>query len=252
MSISAEESRCPNCDAESAGPYCPNCGQDNRQPILDARRIARDLVQNLVGWDSALAHTFSGLVRSPGHLVSEYVSGRRRRFINPARFCFISLALWFLVTRTLKVNPMDALGIKITGSSSDSAAQVAAEVREFIGRHLDVLMFLSLPLRALLLRFFFRASGKNLAECLVLVLYVGGFGFILGALLTPLHLLGQVWVVPLRAGLALIWSAWAAHGFFERGWWSTLWRVGFVSVFHILGTVLFFAAVAVPWVWATR
>ena len=170
MSAPTEDSRCPNCGATAVGRYCSDCGQDNSLVRLDGGRIARELFENLVGWDSALVHTFQGLVRSPGHLVAEYVSGRRRRFINPARFCFLSLALWFLTSRLLQIDPLDASGIKITGSSSARSAEIADGVRQFIGRHLDVLMFLSLPLRALLLRVFFRRTGRNVAECLVLVL----------------------------------------------------------------------------------
>ena len=94
--------------AAASGRYCPECGQDNRKARLDARGITSELIQNLVGWDSALMHTFSGLLRSPGHLVAEYVSGRRRRFINPARFCFLSLALWFLTNRLFQIDPLDA------------------------------------------------------------------------------------------------------------------------------------------------
>lgn len=249
---SGSPASCPNCGTPAAGPYCSTCGQDNRVARLDAARIAKEVFQNLVGWDSALGHTLKGLLRAPGRLAAEYASGRRRRFVNPARFCLLSLALWFLATRVLFIDPMEASGIRITGSSSEAAARLAGEVRAFLARHLDVLMFLSLPLRALLLRLFFRRSRRNLAECLVVVLYVAGFGYLLGMLLAPLHKLGYAWVVPARPLLTLVWSYRAALGFFGKGRLATLWRILLVSLLHTIGTIVFFGLVAVPWVLRER
>ena len=239
---------CPNCDAPATGAFCAQCGQNNHRERLDARSIAKEFVQNFVGWDSALIHTFRGLVRAPGLLVADYISGRRRRYINPARFCFMCLALWFLVSNVLGVDLLVASGISITNSSGGESELVVTKVREFIENNLNVLMFLSLPLRAVLFRAFFRKSGRNLAECLVLVLYVAGFGYFFGLLLVPLQKLDQEWVVPLRQLLTIVWSVWAARQFFELSLGATTWRVLSVLILHFLGTVIMFAAIALPWV----
>jgi hypothetical protein len=125
---------------------------------LETRGVLKQSFQNLIGWDSALGRTLSG------SLIHDYVSGRRRRFVNPARFCLLSLTLWFLATRLFGIDPVDMAGINVTSNSGNNR-EIAAEIRDFIGSNLDLLMFLSLPLRALLMRTFFRGSGRNLAEC---------------------------------------------------------------------------------------
>ena len=145
---------------------------------------------------------------------------------------------------------MEVSGIRITGQ--DENAELMAAIRDFVARHLDLLMFLSLPLRAVLLRTFFRRSGRNLAECLVLVLYVAGFGYLLGMLSAPLMLLGQTWTVLARSVLTFVWSYWAALGFFRRGALATLWRMATVAFLHTIGTFVIFGLVAVPWVVLTR
>jgi len=252
MTTGAPATTCPNCDHPGEGRYCPRCGQDNRLARLDAMQIAGEVVQNFVGWDSALGHTLKGLVRSPGGMVSEYVAGRRRRYVNPARFCLLSLAAWFLATRVLFLDPMEATGINISGSSGGETAKLVEEIRDFLARHLDILLFFALPVRAVLLRLFFRGSGRNFAECLTMVLYVAGFGFLVGVLLAPLLAMDQAWAGNVRPLLTFSWSYWAALGFFGRGWFATLWRILCVSILHAIGTFVFFGLVAVPWVLLTR
>ena len=250
MAEASTTTTCPNCGAAQAGRYCPECGQDNRHGRLNAKRIGVEFVQNFTGWDTALGYTLKGLFRAPGAMVSDYVSGRRRRFVNPARFCLLSLALWLLTAGLLGVDALDAAGIKITNKSGSDPEGIAA-IRNFIGENLEILLFLALPLRALLLRIFFRRSGRNVAECLVMVLYVAGASYLFGVLLTPLVKLEQGWAAPARPILAITWSYWTALGFFGAGKIQTLWRILLVSLLHVFGTALVFFAVTIPWLWLT-
>ncbi len=238
---------CPNCGEVGDGPYCASCGQDNRRARLESRAVLSDAFQNLVGWDSALGRTLAGLVRSPGPMAVDYVEGRRRRYVNPARFALLSLALWLLFTKVMGIDPLEASGMRVSseGGGADSS-EFVSEIRTFLGSYLNVLLYLALPLRAFLLRLFFRSSGRNLAECLVLVLYLAGFGYLIGFLFTPLVAQGHSWCTLARNLLVLSWSIWASRHFFGRSWWSTAWRLLIVTFLHLVGTVLFFGAISVP------
>ena len=237
---------CPNCRAEGASRFCPCCGQDNRRGRLDARSVLADAVQNLVGWDTALVRTLRGMARAPGTTAAEFVDGRRRRYVNPARFALISLALWFLLTKLFGLDVMDVSGIRITNSSGNVQGLVD-EIRGFLARNLQLLLYLALPLRAFILRFMFKGSGRNLAECLVLVLFVAGFTYLLRTVTTPLFAFGCDWIAKVNMLIALVWSILGAHGFFGRSWFQTIWRVLCVTFLHTVGTLIFFACVAVPW-----
>ncbi|MCB9914935.1 MAG: DUF3667 domain-containing protein [Planctomycetes bacterium] len=246
----SEPSDCPNCGVASAvgGSFCPSCGQDNARPRLEARAVLLDALHNFVGWESALARTLRGLVTGPGRMVNAYVAGRRRAYVNPARFCLLSLALWFFATRAVGLDPLDSSGVRFDATGSEGAQHVAAEVRNLLQRHLDLLMYLSLPILALALRGLFRRRERNLAECLVLVLYLAGFRYLVTAALAPVQatlgfgqVLGRVVAGPL-------WLTWAARDFFGTAWWGSLWRTLVAMLLHMLGTVLLFGAVVVPWV----
>ena len=150
--------------------------------------------------------TLSGLVKAPGALVSDYVSGKRRAYVNPARFCLLSLALWLLFARVLDVDLMKSLGINVTDKSEGVTSETSERIKEIIRSNLDLFLYLTLPIQALLFKLFFRKSGRNIAEALVLVLYIAGFGYLIGLVLTPLSIVGPSWVIRLRTVLALIWS----------------------------------------------
>jgi hypothetical protein len=102
------------------------------------------------------------------------------------------------------------------------------------------------------MRLLFRREERNVAECLVLVLYVAGFGYLAHALLAPLFALGFGWSGKVQMVVAVIWSIRGARGFFGVSWPSAIWRMLVVGVLHMLGTFLFFAAVAIPWFLVTR
>jgi hypothetical protein len=247
---------CPNCTS-SAGRYCPACGQDNAHPRLETRAVLADSLANLVNWDSKVWRTVRGLVTAPSVVVADYVAGRRQTYVQPARFCLIALALWLLATRWLGLDAMAMAGIHINATGDLATAEapraelVALAVRGFLARHLDILLYLSLPIRAALVRFAFRTSGRNFAEDTVLVLYLAGFGYLVALATTPLVALGWSGAAALHPLLGLVWFVRAVRGFFEIGWWTAIWKALLVVFGHVAGTALLFGAIAVPWVLLT-
>jgi hypothetical protein len=99
-----------------------------------------------MGWDGALFRTMRGLWRNPGELALDYVHGRRKSYLHPARFCFISLALWMVALKFAGMNVLEAAGMEFDATSGD-ARETVAKIRAFLSRHFDWLIFLALPLR---------------------------------------------------------------------------------------------------------
>ena len=246
---------CPNCGTPLVEgpqhPFCPSCGQNNSRPRLEAKAVLLDAFQSFVGWDSALANTVGGLFKNPGRLVANYVKGRRRYYVNPARFCLLTSAFWYLAMQLADLDTMAASGISITGSSSDAAADLAGRIRDFIGRNLELMQYLSLPLLAGALRLTFRKAGRNLAECLVFVMFLYGFRFLMSLVAVPFAFLHPEAIQWRRYVFGLGWTIWAAKTFFGVGVWSTLWRTTTAMFLHFFGTILLFALIAVPWVMMT-
>ncbi len=97
----ASPARCRNCGADAPGTYCPACGQETHVALPTVRELMRDAAGRLVAVDSRLWRTLYVLVFRPGMLTREYLHGRRKRYVRPARLFFVMSLLLFAAIRFL-------------------------------------------------------------------------------------------------------------------------------------------------------
>jgi len=83
---------CRNCGAVAPGHFCAACGQETRVKLPTARIFLREATGRYVALDGRLWRTLAALLFRPGFLTREYLLGRRRRYVRPARL-FLGLAL---------------------------------------------------------------------------------------------------------------------------------------------------------------
>lgn len=202
------KSRCSNCEAPLEGPYCAQCGQRERGR-LTVRELVGNLVDSLFSIDSTLWRTVVGLARNPGALCRDYVSGRRARYLSPLRYCIAALALYLLVSVLLGADPTRAVGTLEIGGS-----ERADQAREGVTGNIDLVLFLSLPLLAAMLRLYYWRAGHNFAEVAAYALYMLGQMFVLSIPLIPVSLLSPPIATGLRLALQVILFTWSAKIFF--------------------------------------
>jgi hypothetical protein len=88
---------CRNCGATAPGAFCPQCGQETAIALPTARQFLKDAAGRYVALDGRLWRTLAALLLHPGHLTREYLAGRRRRYVRPARlFLVLSIAMFAL------------------------------------------------------------------------------------------------------------------------------------------------------------
>lgn len=93
-----ETRTCRNCGAVASESYCPRCGQETTLALPTVRTMLRDAAGRYVALDGRMWRTLFPLLFRPGFLTREYLSGRRRRYIRPARlFLVLSIALFALL-----------------------------------------------------------------------------------------------------------------------------------------------------------
>lgn len=88
---------CLNCNAQLFGQYCGNCGQRAQGRFISVWELVRDAVGDLMDIDSRLWRTLYLLAFRPGRLTSEYLQGRRARYMPPFRTYLVLSLLFFFV-----------------------------------------------------------------------------------------------------------------------------------------------------------
>jgi hypothetical protein len=96
--------RCPNCGAEfSVEPelasFCPACGQENHDLNIPLIHLLAEAVETVFHFDTKSIRTVQALVFRPGLLTSEFIVGRRARYVTPIRlYIFISFFFFLLLS----------------------------------------------------------------------------------------------------------------------------------------------------------
>ena len=96
--------RCPNCGAEFGTPsehtnFCPACGQENHDLNIPFSHLLAEAFETVFHFDSKSIRTVQALVFRPGFLTSEFIHGRRARYVTPIRlYIFISFLFFLLLS----------------------------------------------------------------------------------------------------------------------------------------------------------
>jgi Protein of unknown function (DUF3667) len=116
---------CQNCETPTPGNYCPECGQDSRDHRVGLRMLVVGLWNDLFTFDSRFWHSFVLLLFKPGTLTTQYVAGRRARYIPPARlYLFISIVFFF----TMSVMVADVENISGNRQAPEAADEALAQL----------------------------------------------------------------------------------------------------------------------------
>jgi len=91
-----QEKNCLNCGATVEERYCTRCGQENVEPKESVGHLIGHFFADITHFDSKIFTTLKDLIFRPGFLTSEYVSGRRMRYLNPIRMYVFISAIFFL------------------------------------------------------------------------------------------------------------------------------------------------------------
>lgn len=197
---------CANCAAALDGAFCAACGQpaDTRVPTVPA--LFGEILDGFFNVDSRVWRTLIPLVSKPGFLTVEYFAGRRARYVAPFRL-YLVVSLFSLIVGSI-VGEVDssAAGFQTVDTSdeglpSDFNCDFRTEITEgawfwqrieatcerlatdggwrlalqgFQNR-LPLLLFVTLPVYAVVLELLYLFSDRRYAEHLFFLFHVHAF-----------------------------------------------------------------------------
>lgn len=137
--------QCKNCQSPFEGIHCPNCGQKDINLERPMRDLIGEVLKETIDVDGRAYRTIRNLMMQPGLLTECFLDGRRRVYTPPLRLylvisiSFFLLMAWF-ASQGVLLDPGQSL-------ETDSVMQA-----QFVSDKLPRLMFLLLPVFALLLK----------------------------------------------------------------------------------------------------
>ena len=82
---SNETRLCPECGTPGVGEYCHNCGEQMEMHLFSVKHYIKEVFHEFAVFDTKFFRTVPALLFKPGFLSREYIAGRRKRYLSPAR-----------------------------------------------------------------------------------------------------------------------------------------------------------------------
>ncbi|MEE9373530.1 MAG: DUF3667 domain-containing protein [Saprospiraceae bacterium] len=91
-----KRTNCPNCNHKQEIPFsfCPDCGQHARESKITFFSLIGEVFSNILNIDASLYRSLFWLP-VPAFLSKHYINGERKQYLNPVRFFFFSMLLFF-------------------------------------------------------------------------------------------------------------------------------------------------------------
>jgi len=86
---------CKNCGTQQQTDfdYCPNCGAKVIRNRLTFKNLSHDITERYFDLDNTFLRTFKHLLTKPELVIDGYISGIRRKYLNPISYLGIALTL---------------------------------------------------------------------------------------------------------------------------------------------------------------
>ncbi|KGL58713.1 DUF3667 domain-containing protein [Polaribacter sp. Hel1_85] len=90
---------CKNCNTplEKNALFCDNCGAKVVTSRITFKLLTTDLFVNVFGIDSKFFLTLRKMLTHPQEVINEYITGVRKRYVNPFAFLAIAAAISLLI-----------------------------------------------------------------------------------------------------------------------------------------------------------
>jgi hypothetical protein len=225
----AEEQRnCPECGAPLTGTYCHQCGARPLGPHdLKLSGFLHHGLHELTHFDAKIFSTLRALILKPGVLTTEYLAGRKKRYVLPLRLFLVIFALnLFLYTRPgvaiydiryfLKNEKQGLIEKKLehkAGKLNLSKDALLDRINEHWQKDASLFQFAYVFFFAIWLALIYYTKRRYFVEHLVFSLHTLSFWFLLGAVVWPyfafsgMHFDLVVSLVSFSALLLYLWRA---------------------------------------------
>jgi Protein of unknown function (DUF3667) len=180
---------CRNCGAALHGRYCHACGQKAGTAEVTLNDLMHEGVHEFVHLDGKIFQTLKLLLFRPGELTTEFLAGRRARYIPPLRLYLVCSLVFFALAAWTRSPFIDVHLTKddIADSAEREATQQAIvarleHLRDEMTHNTPRAMFVLMPVFGLLSWACYRRSQPYYVPHLYYAIHFHAFVFLMFAI----------------------------------------------------------------------
>lgn len=106
ITLKKVEIRCLNCGTVYEGNYCIRCGQNSHTARFQISNAFRNILGGFTNIDNGFGRTVTELIYRPGHMIRDYINGKRIIYFRPFQTLFILAAIYIIVVQFIDPNAL--------------------------------------------------------------------------------------------------------------------------------------------------
>lgn len=172
---------CKNCqnNLRTDYSYCPHCGAKVIRNRLTVKNLWYDATERFFNIDNTFLITFKHLFTKPDEVIGGYISGVRKKYLNPISYFTIAITfggLFVYVCTEFFPNALDFDFLYQSGESMTEAEKMGQDFQKqwntYLFKYQSLVYIAMLPFLALISRLvFFNKKQFNLSEHFVINIY---------------------------------------------------------------------------------
>jgi len=162
---------CKNCNTPQRTDFnfCPNCGAKVIRNRLTIKNLWYDVTERYFNLDNTFIKTFVQLFTQPQLVIDTYISGVRRKYLNPISYLGIALTLSgisLFLLRKFAFDKMDfgSMGAALNPETAKKIMAVSLDFSSFV-------FLLYIPVLAISGLLLFNNKKYNLTEFIIVAIY---------------------------------------------------------------------------------
>ena len=239
---SDEVHRCKNCGHEFVGNFCPVCSQKAGMGRINWYSV-RQGVMDIWGLGTrSLLYSLWQLLLRPGHIIGDYIDGKRQVSFPPVKMLFIvavlysMVAYWFLPD-VLHIHAADKTGVAAIDQSMKELADFNEWSQKYYSWYALFMAVLAVLPTWLLFRYSPRRARHTLPEGFFIQIFLAVIMMALSFILLLLGFFSPLVYILFTMVLYGVYYIIVYYYLFGYSLWGTLWRCGFILVTVLLLSV---------------
>lgn len=207
---------CANCGQEATEIFCAHCGQRTNVKRITFKEGWFDFWSRIYGFDGMFPRTLRDITIRPGKVARDYINGNRVKYYGPVGYFFLMITFYLLLLSLLNINISDLIQENQNRFSASAKSPVTTMITGIVSEYIKILYFTIVFFQALAARyFFFRKSGLNLLEQMVLPFYIVGHGYWLSMIWAVVYKFTNLVEANVIGGVVLLYFGFAYTTFID-------------------------------------